>query len=293
MIFEKIERHVLTLPGISRSGLFRFSLMAAAFFYLYAGTFPSLISDWWEDPNYSHGFLVPFLSLYFAWERREKLYFTALEPAVSGLILLLAGLSLFFLGAVGAELFLARFSMIVVLSGLLLYLFGWEVLKIFLFPVAFLTFMIPFPTLLLNAITFPLQLFAAKLSTFFLQMINIPVFRDGNIIFLPHTTLEVAEACSGIRSLVALITLAVVFASLTQRGVFKKSMLVLSAIPIAIVTNAFRIWGTGVLAHLYGVELAEGFYHTFAGWLVFVLGFGLILAEGCALSLFKPKPRGS
>lgn len=293
MILEKIERRVLTLPGVSRFGLLRFGLMAAAFFYLYAGVFPSLIADWWNDPNYSHGFLVPFLSAYFAWERREKLYFTPMEPSASGLALLFGGLVLFFLGSVGAELFLVRFSMIIVLFGLLLYHFGWEVLKVFSFPISFLIFMIPFPSLLLNAVTFPLQLFAAKVSTFFLQMINIPVFRDGNIIFLPHTTLEVAEACSGIRSLVALITLAVVFAYLTQRGLFKKSILIFSAIPIAIVINAFRIWGTGVLAHLYGLELAEGFYHTFAGWLVFVLGFGLILAEGCALSLFREKSRGA
>jgi exosortase A len=288
MIFEKTEPRAIIFPGISRSWLVRFSLLAAAFLYLYASTFPSLIADWWEDPNYSHGFLVPFLSAYFVWERRNKLYMTVIQPNSWGLMLLLGGFCLFFLGQVGAEFFLVRFSMIAVLSGLLLYLFGWELLKVLSFPIAFLIFMIPFPSVLLNSITFPLQLFAAKVSTFSLQMIDIPVFRDGNIIVLPYTTLEVAEACSGIRSLVSLTMLAVVFAYMTQQNIFKRSLLILSAIPIAIVTNAFRIWGTGILAHLYGMKLAEGFYHTFAGWLVFILAFGLLMAEGYALLLFKP-----
>lgn len=292
MIFEKTEWRTIVFPWISRSGLLRFGLLAAAFIYLYASALPPLIADWWEDPNYSHGFLVPFLSSYFTWERREKLYFAELRPSSWGLGLLVGGLSLLFLGSIGAELFLTRFSMIVVICGLVLYLFGREVLKILSFPIAFLIFMIPFPTLLLNAVTFPLQLFAAKLSTFSLQMIDIPVFRDGNIIFLPYTTLEVAEACSGIRSLVALTMLAVVFAYMTQRNILRQSLLTLSAIPIAIVANAFRIWGTGALAHFYGMKLAEGFYHTFAGWIVFVLAFGLLVVEGYTFSLFKPKYRG-
>lgn len=294
MFFEKAEKagqQVTAFPKMDPSGLFRFSLIAAAFVYLYAFTLLPLVIDWWEDPNYSHGFLVPFLSAYFAWEKRGRLSSAATRPSAWGLVLLLGGLALFFLGNIGAELFLTRFSGIVVISGLVLYLSGWETLKILSFPIAFLIFMIPLPGLVLNAVTFPLQLFAAKVSTFCLQVIDIPVFRDGNIIHLPYTTLEVAEACSGIRSLVALTALAVVFAYLTQQSVWKRSMLVFSAVPIAIAANAFRVWGTGILAHLYGMEIAEGFYHTFAGWLVFVLAFGFLLAEGYALSLFHSKCR--
>jgi len=157
------------------------------------------------------------------------------------------------------------------------------------FPIVFLLFMIPWPAIILNALTLPLQLLAARLSTSSLQMMNLPVYREGNVIFLPHATLEVVEACSGIRSLVSLLALAVMFAYMTQRHIWKMAVLVVSATPIAIIANAFRIWGTGVLAHVYGPQAAEGFYHTFAGWLVFVIAFVLLTVEGAAMSRFGKK----
>lgn len=144
--------------------------------------------------------------------------------------------------------------------------------------------MVPWPAIVLNTLTFPLQLLAARLSTASLQLIDLPVYREGNVIFLPHTTLEVVEACSGIRSLVSLLALAMVFAYMTQRAAWQRLLLVLAAIPIAIIANAFRIWGTGVLAHFYGSQVAEGFYHTFAGWLVFVVAFILLGITGFLLS---------
>ena len=128
---------------------------------------------------------------------------------------------------------------------------------------------------------------ATQLSTFALQLVHLPVCREGNIIYLPHATLEVAEACSGLRSLVSLLALAVVLAYITQRRLSTRWLLVLSAIPIALVANACRIWGTGVLAHRYGTQAAEGFYHTFAGWLVFVVALGLLLGVGGLLSLLR------
>jgi exosortase len=260
-------------------------LLAGTFLYLYAFVIPPLVADWADDPNYSHGFLVPVLSAYFIWERRQKLLAVVWQPSIWGVLVLLAGICMLFLGHIGAEFFLMRSSMIVVLSGLVLYLYGWQVLQVLGFPLAFLLFMVPLPSIILNTITFPLQLLAAKLSTASLQLIGLPVFREGNIIFLPHTTLEIVEACSGIRSLVSLLALAVVFAYMTQRRSGKRWVLAISAVPIALVANAFRIWGTGVLAFLYGTQVAEGFYHTFAGWLVFVVAFVLLLSEGFLLSL--------
>ena len=266
-------------------------LLAGTFLYLYAFVLSPLIADWADDPNYSHGFLVPVLSAYFVWERRQKLLGITRQPSIWGVPLLLAGIGLLFLGHLGAELFLMRASMIVVLTGLVLYLCGWKILQALVFPLAFLLFMVPLPAIILNTVTFPLQLLAAKLSTASLQLIGLPVFREGNIIFLPHTTLEIVEACSGIRSLVSLLALAVVFAYMTQRRSGKRWLLAVSAVPIALVANAFRIWGTGVLAFLYGTQVAEGFYHTFAGWLVFVVAFVLLLSEGCLLSLVLDTPR--
>jgi exosortase len=155
------------------------------------------------------------------------------------------------------------------------------------FPLAFLLFMIPLPAILLNTITLPLQLLATQVSTFALQLGHLPVYREGNIIYLPHATLEVAEACSGLRSLVSLLALAVVLAYITQPRLSTRWLLALSAILIALVANAFRIWATGVLAHWYGSHVAEGFYHTFAGWLVFVVALGLLLGEGALLALVR------
>jgi exosortase len=203
--------------------------------------------------------------------------------------MLLIGLCTLFVGNIGAELFLMRFSMIVVITGLVWYLLGWAYLQALFFPLIFLLFMIPLPAVILNTITFPLQLLAAKLSTSSLQLIGLPVYREGNIIFLPHATLEIVEACSGIRSLVSLTALTVVFAYITQRHIYKRGLLVVSAVPIALAANAFRVWGTGVLAYLYSTKVAEGFYHTFAGWLVFVVAFILLFAESFVLSLLWSK----
>jgi exosortase len=254
--------------------------------YLYASVFTSLVADWWHDPDYSHGFLVPFLSFYFLWERRQRLACTVPQPNRWGLLVLILGLTQLILGQIGAELFMTRISMIVVIAGLTLYLFGWQYLRLLRFPIAFLLFMIPLPAILLNSFTFPLQLFAAKLSTASLQLIDLPVYREGNIIFLPHVTLEIVEACSGLRSLISLLALSVVSGYFTQRHTWKFCVLVLSAVPIALIANAFRIWGTGVLSHHYGAKVAEGFYHSFAGWAVFVVAGGLLFVLGFILSQF-------
>ena len=261
--------------------------LLAAFLYLYAAVLPPLVADWLDDPNYSHGFLVPGLSAYFVWDRRQTLAGLRPQPHWGGLVLLWCGLGMLLLVHLGAELFLMRSSMVVVLTALVWYLLGRHYVHALAFPLAFLLFMIPLPAILLNTITLPLQLLATQLSTFALQLVHLPVYREGNIIYLPHTTLEVAEACSGLRSLVSLLALAVVLAYITQRRLSTRWILVLSAVPIALVANAFRIWATGVLAHWYGTQAAEGFYHTFAGWLVFVVALGLLLGEGGLLALLR------
>src|SRR5438105_257381 len=264
-------------------------LLAGAFGYLYASVLPALVADWGNDPDYSHGFLIPVLSGYFLWERRHALAQFPVQPSPVGFLVMLLGITMLLLGQVGAELFLMRVSLVVLIAGLVLYHGGWRYLKGMAFPIVFLLFMIPWPALILNALTLPLQLLAARLSTSSLQLMNLPVYREGNVIFLPHATLEVVEACSGIRSLVSLLALAMALAYMTQPHVWKMTVLVVSALPIAIIANALRIWGTGVLAQVYGAQAAEGFYHTFAGWLVFIVAFVLLAVEGCALARFGKK----
>ncbi len=246
--------------------------------------------QWYADPDYSHGFLVPFLAGYFVWERRGKLMALPAVPSFWGIGLLGFGLLMLFIGTVGAELYTQRTSLIVVLAGLVLLMLGGEFLRVLAFPVAFLLFMVPLPAIVVNAVAFPLQMFAAKTATFCLHNFGIPVLREGNLILLPGTTLEVAEACSGIRSLQALLALGTVYAYFALSGMWRRWVLVLLSIPIAIAANAFRVTGTGVLAHYWGAEAAEGFYHTFSGLFIFVVALALLLGAGAVLSRIGKGP---
>jgi len=273
-VTPQIEPRVLLLGAIPVVGLM----------VLYHGVVYHLGLDWYRDPDYSHGFLVPFLSMYFLWERWGNLKKSAIRPSPWGVGLLGFGLCMLMVGVIGAELYTQRVSFIVVLAGLVLLLFGWEYLWMVSFPIAFLIFMVPLPTIVVNSIAFPLQLFAAKTATFCLFSLGIPALREGNLIALAGMTLEVNEACSGLRSLLALLALGTVYGYISQKDLWKRWMLVLLSIPIAIIANAVRVSGTGILAYVWGVEVAQGFYHLFEGWVVFVVAFILLFGCGSLLS---------
>lgn len=268
-----------------------FAILTNLVAWLYQPVLVGLVRQWWDEADYSHGFLVPLLSVYLVWERRERLRTLAGTPAGSGLVLLVAGVGLFLLGNVAAELFTMRVSLLVIVAGLILYLLGRERLKLLAFPIVFLIFMIPPPAIVFNAITFPLQLFAAGTASASLDLLGLPVLREGNVITLAHATLEVAEACSGIRSLITLLALATAYAYFTQRDHWRRMILVLSSVPVAIVANAGRVVGTGVLAHFFGAGVAQGFFHTFSGWFVFVVAFVLLFAEGLLLDTIGQRAR--
>ena len=240
--------------------------------------------DWYNDPDYSHGFLVPFLSAFFIWERWDEIKKTRIQPSWWGALLLGFGLLMLVIGLIGAELYTQRCSLIAVLGGIVLLVSGWQMLWMLSLPLAFLIFMVPLPAIVVNTIAFPLQLFAAKTATFCLFSLGIPVLREGNLIALAGTTLEVAEACSGLRSLLSLLALGTVYGYFSQTILWKRWALVFLSIPIAILANAVRVSGTGILAHHWGVEAAEGFYHTFEGWIVFIAAFVMLLACGTLLS---------
>ncbi|MBI2877030.1 MAG: VPLPA-CTERM-specific exosortase XrtD [Candidatus Tectomicrobia bacterium] len=251
---------------------------------LYHDILAKLVTSWWIDPNYSHGFLIPLVSAYLLWERREQFARLVPAPASWGLLVLCLGLGLLILGQAGAELFLMRSSLLVVMAGMILFLGGRAYLQASAFPLAYLVFMIPLPFLVFNAVAFPLQLFASRFAAAVMQSVGLSVLREGNVIQLPAMTMEVAEACSGLRSLISLLALGMAFAYFTQTGWWRRALLVTLTIPIAILANAFRVTGTGFLAHFLSQKAAEGFYHTFSGWLVFVVAFLALLAVGFLLS---------
>ncbi len=264
-------------------------LVVVLYLGLFYGVFRRLVGQWYDDPNYSHGFLVPVVSAYLIWDRRDRWWDLPVRPNPLGAVVLGGGLILLLVGMVGAELFLQNVSTVVVLVGLVWLLFGSGQLRELSFPLGFLLFYVPLPALILNQIAFPLQLFAARCAVATLHLFEVPVLREGNIIHLTGTTLEVAEACSGIRSLQALVALSTVFAYISQKSWPNRAVLVLMSIPIAIAVNALRVSGTGLIAEHYGVELAEGFYHSFAGWLVFVVAFAILIGTNWVLNRL---PRG-
>ncbi len=249
--------------------------------------------DWARDDNYSHGFLVPFVAAYVLWQQRERLAGLVPRGAWSGLFLLLLGLAGLVVGEIGAEQFTKRLSFLVVLGGGIAFLAGWRWLKAVAFPYAYLLFMVPLPYILYDAVAFPLKLFAARFATTVVANLGIPIYAEGNVIYLESTTLQVADACSGIRSLMSLLALAAAFAYLTQRPGWRRWVLFLAAIPIAIATNMARIVGTAVLADHYGAKVAMGFFHEFAGLVVFGAALVLLFVAGALLSRVGRRPEGA
>jgi exosortase len=243
--------------------------------WLYAPFVFQLASQWWQDPNYTHGFFVPMFSLFLLWEKRAKLAALRIKPAWPGLVMILVALWALILGTIKSEFFLYRLSILLFIAGVVVFLAGWKHLAAISFPLAFLVLMIPSSTLL-EHITFPLQVIASKTATFLLMLAGVPAVREGNIILLPGAQLEVAEACSGIRSLFSLLTLTIIYGYLAETKIGVRVVLTLMAVPISILANALRIAFTGLVVENWGVERAEGTVHMLSGWLVFVTSLALV-----------------
>jgi exosortase len=285
--------------------------------FAYATVLVKLFHDWWNDENYSHGLLIPFIIGYIIWSQRDKLARAVDRPSIllGGAAILFALFALW-AGVAGAELYTQRLSLLLILAGITVYFWGLSLLRLLLVPLGLLFLAMPIPAIIFNKIAFPLQLFASRCAVWSMSMLGIPVLRQGNIIELKPLNsfdtkkLEVVEACSGIRSLMTLLTLAVVFAYfshspsdnspgsgsrfgwLRSYGFWRSVILVVSAVPIAILTNAFRVSGTGVLSHYYGTAVADGFFHSFSGWAIYIVAFILLFGIGMILDRFKPAQAG-
>jgi exosortase len=250
----------------------------------------SLVSAWSTDDNYSHGFFIVPLALYFAWERRDRIARAPIAPSPFGLIVVAVSLLMLVGGLLGAELFLSRVSIIGIIAGAMLFLYGWPMMRVLTFPLLFLLLMIPLPAIIFNKIAFPLQLIASHVGERTINAMDIPILREGNVLILANATLEVAEACRGIRSLVSLFTLGIVFGYFVDRRTWARAVIALSAIPVAIFANGLRVASAGVAAHNFGAAGVEGLFHEFSGWVVFVLAFAMMFVLQRLLQRLVPPP---
>ncbi len=236
-----------------------------------------LIERVWGDDNYSHALLVPFFSGFLIWQRRAGLRVVSLRGSWLGLPVLLAGVGMLLLGTIAIEDFLMRSSFVVILAGLVLWHLGPEFLRKLAFPLVFLLFAVPLPAIVFYAIAFPLQNLAAQNATWTLNFLGVPALREGNIIQLSHITLGVTEACSGIRSLLSLLCLAVAWGYLTLRSTWGIVALAVVAVPITIVANAGRVVMTGLIGQWFGIQYAQGFFHDFTGFAIFMVALACLL----------------
>jgi exosortase len=266
-------------------------LVGALIAVLYGGIAVKLVRDWYDFPDFSHGFLIPFFAAFLLWDRRFEIRAIPLAPSWTGVWLVVAGLFELLVGIFGADLFLQRTSLIVLLAGLIWTLAGRAVLRAIKFPLLVLLLGIPLPAVIFNQITFPLQLLASTLASGLLPLAGVPVLREGNVIQLPVMQLEVAEACSGIRSLMSLFTVAVIYGYFLERSTARRVILALSSIPIAVAANAARIFGTGLCVQYWDPAKAVGFFHEFSGWLMFLVSLFLLYLVHNAMRLFTGNAR--
>ncbi|HEX8949121.1 MAG TPA: exosortase A [Dissulfurispiraceae bacterium] len=274
--------HPSALPFTEVLGRYRMQLSLTLLFLgiLYSHTVASMVLKWYRDPNYSHGFIVPLVSGYALYRQAGALKGAAARPENRGLLLVILGLFVFTAARLGAESFTMGVSLLIVLAGLVISLFGREVFRAAAFPIGYLFMMVPLPYTLYDSIAFPLKLLVTQGAVAFLKVIGVVVWREGNIIMFPDSVFEVADACSGIRSLMSLIALSAALAYFFQNTLPRRLAVVLSAVPIAVFANWLRVVATGILAQFWGARAAEGLFHDFAGITVFGLATAMLIAVG-------------
>src|SRR5260370_32031016 len=252
------------------------ALIVALLVALYHHVLWKLLIDWWEIPDVSHGFLVPPFAAYLVWAKRKTLRQVKISPTWSGVAVVAVGLVVLLLGIYGAGRFLSRISLVIVLTGLTLSFGGSRLLAELRFVILVLLLAIPIPAIIFNQITFPLQVLASKSAAALLPLFGVPVLREGNVIALPLMKLEVAEACSGIRSLMSLFTLSVFYGYFLERTTKRRVLLALASIPIAVTANVARIVGTGLCVQYWDPDKALGFFHEFSGLVMFVVSLACL-----------------
>ena len=275
--FNRIAETMTSSTTLATQGWTQLCLLAVFLGALYIPVLANMARQWSEDPNCSHGFLVPIFCVWVIWKRKDQLRSLLSAPSWSGLLVTIAGLGILALGVLGADNFLSRISLLIVLAGLVVQFWGWGCFRVLLFPWAVLFLMIPLPAIIFNEISLPLQFVASRLGSSLLTLVGVPVVREGNVIQMSSLALDVAEACSGLRFLISLITIAVIYGYLKEPSFVRRVWIMLAAIPVAIGANGLRIMGSGVIGEYWSPDKAEGFFHTFSGVVVFALSLLLLM----------------
>jgi exosortase len=254
-------------------------IIASLFLLTYVPTFIWLWDRWFaRDSYYSHGILVPFVSAFLIWQKRDELAVIPKTPSKWGLPILYTGVALHLISALLRVYFSSGFSLLIVLIGLVLHLYGDKVFRKIWFPILFIIFMLPTPLVIITWASFKLKLFAAQISAFLLNKMGIMAIREGSMIYMRESYVVVDDVCSGLRSLISLTALGSLFAYMFKGPVWKKTLLFLSTIPIAVITNVFRVIILASVSEIWGAKYAEGFLHDATGFMVFVLAFILLIA---------------
>lgn len=270
--------------------LWQIAIIGAVILVMYLPILIGLAGDWYSDENYSHGFLIIPISIWLVWRKRELLRTIPLESSKWGIPVIVASLVVFIMGTAGMEYFTARVSMVSLMFGVTLYLAGHRFVREIWFAFFFLLFMIPAPYIIYYSATFPLQMLGSKIAAAILSIVGIPHLRQGNVIHLPDNySLEVAEACSGLRSLVTLLALGALLGYLTQTSKWKAVTLFAATVPIAIAANIFRICVTAIGAYGISRAVAEDFIHELSGTIVFMFSLICLLILSSILKIGEKK----
>jgi exosortase len=268
----------------------RFLILLVLSLAAFIPVYPMLVWTWLNHSDNSHGILVPLVSAYFIWQKKKELQLSEISNFNWGGVILAISMGLYLLSYAGGVAVVSRAMIVSSLVGLVMFTLGKEIFSLLAFPLLYLFFMVPVPDSILGLVALPLQLFATKVSTFLIHAVSIPAYREGNMLYFAQTHLEVAEACSGIRSIMSFGMLSFIFAYMMDRVWWKRIFIVLSTIPLALIANIVRVTGTGILAHFYGAKFALGFLHEFSGLVVFAFGFVLLLGEFILLNKVRGKP---
>jgi exosortase D (VPLPA-CTERM-specific) len=277
--------------GITPASWLKAAFYAAAILVVYRPALAHLFFYDCAREDYSHAYLIPFIVLYLVWERREVLSGKPSVPSWVGLIALALGLGLYWLGELGGEFYTLYVSFWLVVVAVLWSHLGWEKIKTLRFALIMILTMFPFPDFVYVRLTFRLKLLSSQLGVLMLHLCGMSAYREGNIIDLGHTRLQVADACSGLGYVMPLVVLSLLLANGFKAHIWKRLLLFASSVPLAIIVNSFRIALTGVLAGIFGPMVAEGFFHGFSGWLVFLLCIPFLLVEKWILGKLPPKGR--